>query len=303
MTAIGHHNPLGQATREHPGLAKLGRAGWLAKGIVYVIAGVLCLMVASKASGWSKSSTTGAQEASPTGALKTVAHATAGPLLMWVLAIGLLIYAAWRLVSAALPGDADAEAVAKRIGFVVSAIIYATFAFTAIALATSSATPANTNGNSKVTSLTGRVMGHSAGRWLIGLVGLIVVAVGVYRISKGVKQDINDELDLSGLSSERLRWTERLGRIGEIGRGTGIGLVGFFLLRAAMTYDPNEATGLDGALRRLAVNSWGVVVIVVVGVGFAAYGVFCASTFTRRRLEAPCSWPARHHGLGHKNPC
>jgi hypothetical protein len=287
MTATRHHNPLGQATRDHPGLVKLGRAGWLAKGVVYVIAGVLCLMVASKASGWSKSSTTGAEEASPTGALKTVAHATGGPLLMWVLAIGLFIYAAWRLVSAALPGDADAEAVAKRIGFVVSAIIYATFAFTAIALATSSAAPATTNGNSKVTSLTGRVMEHSGGRWLIGLIGLIVMGVGVYRISKGVKQDVNDELDLSGFSSERLRWTERFGRVGEIGRGIGIGLVGFFLLRAAITYDPNEATGLDGALRRMAVNSWGVLVIFVVGVGFAAYGVFCAATFTRRRLEAP----------------
>jgi hypothetical protein len=287
MTAIRHHNPLGQATRDHPGLVKLGRAGWLAKGVVYVIAGILCLMVASKASGWSKSPAAGAQEASPTGALKTVAHATGGPLLMWLLAIGLLIYAAWRLVSAALPGSSDAEAVAKRIGFVVSAIIYATFAFTAIALATSSATSDKANGNSKVTSLTGRVMGHSGGRWLIGLIGLIVMAVGAYRISKGVKQDINDELDLSGLSAERLRWTERFGRIGEIGRGVGIGLVGFFMLRAAITYDPNEATGLDGALRRLAVNSWGVLVIVIVGIGFAAYGVFCVSTFTRRRLEAP----------------
>jgi len=63
--------------------------------------------------------------------------------------------------------------------------------------------------------------------------------------------------------------------------------VGFFLLRSAMTYDPNEATGLDGALRRVAVNSWGVFVVVVVGIGFAAYGIFCLATFTHRRLQAP----------------
>ena len=56
-----------------------------------------------------------------------------------------------------------------------------------------------------------------------------------------------------------------------MGRGIGFGLVGFFLLRSAMTYDPNEATGLDGALRRLAVNSWGVFVVAIVGIGFVAY--------------------------------
>ncbi|MEP7113352.1 MAG: DUF1206 domain-containing protein, partial [Ilumatobacteraceae bacterium] len=67
----------------------------------------------------------------------------------------------------------------------------------------------------------------------------------------------------------------------------GFSLVGFFLLRSAITYDANQATGLDGALRRLAVESWGVVVVVIVGLGFAAYGIFCLATFTQRRLEAP----------------
>jgi hypothetical protein len=281
------HNPVGQLAQEHPGLVKFGRAGWLAKGIVYLVAGVLALMVASKASGWSNtSSETGTQEASPTGALKTIAHATGGPLLIWLLAIGMLIYAAWRVASAAMPGDNDGEAWMKRIGFVVSAIIYTTFAITAISLASSSpGADANANGNSQVTSITARIMGHTGGRWLIGIVGLIVIGVALYRVKKGVQQDVNDELDLSGLSAARLRWTERLGRVGEVGRGIGIGLVGFFLLRAAITYDANEATGLDGALRRLAQHGWGVMVIVVIGLGFAAYGLFCVSTFTRRRLE------------------
>jgi hypothetical protein len=169
---------------------------------------------------------------------------------------------------------------------VVSAIIYTTFAITAISLASSSpGADANANGNSQVTSITARIMGHTGGRWLIGIVGLIVIGVALYRVKKGVQQDVNDELDLSGLSAARLRWTERLGRVGEVGRGIGIGLVGFFLLRAAITYDANEATGLDGALRRLAQHGWGVMVIVVIGLGFAAYGLFCVSTFTRRRLE------------------
>src|SRR4029077_19388824 len=100
-------NPVGRLTAEHPGLVKLGRAGWLAKGIVYVIAGVLALGVAAKASGWADTSTAGNQEASPTGAIKTVAGSSGGTLLLWLLAAGLLLYSAWRLVTAFLPGGSD----------------------------------------------------------------------------------------------------------------------------------------------------------------------------------------------------
>jgi len=271
--AVAHplkHNPVGRLAADHPGVVKAGRAGWFAKGVVYVIAGVLALMIAAKASGWSKSPTTGTEEASPTGALKTVAHMSGGAVLMWLLAVGLLLYAAWRVVTALLPGGTDAEAWAKRIGYLVSAVIYATFAFTAISLARS--TPTNPDGNAKVTTMSARVMAHSGGRVLIGLIGVIAIAVGLYRIAKGVREDVGDELDLGGMSPQRAAWARRLGSIGEVGRGIGIAFIGFFLLRAAITYDTNEATGLDGALRRLATETWGVLLVVVIGAGFAAYG-------------------------------
>ncbi|MGZ4702647.1 MAG: DUF1206 domain-containing protein [Ilumatobacteraceae bacterium] len=278
-------NPVGRLTAQHPGAVKIGRAGWFAKGVVYVIAGILALSVAAKASGWSNSPTTGNQEASPTGAIKTVAGSGGGVLLLWLLALGMLIYAMGRVVSALLPGGHDAKARAHRIGYLASAVIYTTFAISAIALARRTQT--DPNGNKKVTDITASMMTHTAGRLVIGVLGVIVMAVGLYRLSKGVKLDVADELDLSGMSAARITWSKRLGAVGEIGRGIGIGLVGFFLLRSAMTYDANEATGLDGALRRVATSGLGVFVVVVVGIGFAAYGIFCLATFTHRRLQAP----------------
>jgi hypothetical protein len=282
MPAATMSNPTARIAAEHPGLVKIGRGGWAAKGVVYVIAGLLALVIVAKSFGWSPS--TPDREASPTGALATVAHATGGAMLLWLLAVGMLLYAAWRVVSALLPGSHGAKSVANRIGFVVSAVIYTTFAITAISLARSH--PA-TNGNSKVTTLTGRIMSHTAGRLLIGAVGVVVIAAGLYHIVKGLKQDVNDELDLSGMRPERVRWTRRLGAVGEFGRGLGVGLIGFFLLRAAITYDANQATGLDGALRRLAEQTWGALLVAVIGIGFVAYGVFCLATFTHRRLQSP----------------
>jgi hypothetical protein len=279
------HNPVGHLTSDHPAIVKFGRAGWFAKGVVYLVTGVLALLIAAKASGWSSAATAPNAEASPTGALKTISQMSGGALLMWALAGGLLLYAAWRVVSALMPGGSDAKARITRIGYLVSAVIYTTFAVTAISLARSAG--ANPDGNTKVTSMSDRLMANTGGRLLIGIVGAITIAVGLYRLSKGVRGDVTDELDLSSLSAQRRRWTERLGSIGEIGRGLGMALIGFFLVRAAATYDAAEGTGLDGALRRLATETWGVLVVVVVGVGFAAYGLFCLSTFTHRVLEAP----------------
>ncbi len=289
-TASPTNNPTGRLVAEHPRIVRIAKFGWFAKGVVYAVAGFLAFAIVANEDGLKS---TGApsgsgsdQEASPTGALKTIAHTTLGPLLLWVLAIGMVMYTAWRFVSAALPGGSDdAESKLKRVGFVVSGIIYLTFAWTAIKLATSS--KEQVDGNSTVTDLTKTIMDHTAGRLLIGLVGLIVIAAGAYRVRKGATDDVTDELSLGGMSHERIKVIHVLGRVGEIGRGVGIGLVGLFLVIAAFDYQSSEATGLDGALRRLATNSWGLVVVALVGAGFLAYGLFCLATFTHRRLETP----------------
>jgi hypothetical protein len=278
------HNPAGRLTAEHPQIVKLGRAGWFAKGVVYLLAGLLALVVVGQAYGWTNPSSA-SEEASPTGAIKEVAQSPGGAVLLWALAIGLFIYVAWRVITALLPGSTDAKGWTTRLGYFVSAVIYGTFAVSALYLATSHTS--NENGNQKVTDLTSRTMSHTAGRWLIGIAGAIAIGAAVYRAAKGLKMDVSDELDLTGMSPERLRWTRRLGAIGEIGRSIAIGLIGFFLIRAAVTFDPAEATGLDGALRRLAVEWWGVLLVAVVGIGFVAYGMFCLTTFTHRRLQAP----------------
>ena len=283
-TASMTHDPVGRVATEHPSIVKLGRVGWLAKGIVYLLAGALALVVVARSFGWS-TAVTGNKEASPTGAIKEVAHSGGGPLLLVALAVGMFLYALWRLATAVLPGSTDAEGLATRIGYGVSAILYTTFGVTAISLARSRT--AKANGNKTVSDMTSRLMQHTPGRWLVGIAGVVVIGAGLYRVVKGLKSDVTDDIDMSGMSAARRRWTRRLGAMGEVGRGIAMGLIGFFLVRAAVTFKAAEATGLDGALRRLALEPWGVLVVAGVGLGFIAYGLHCVTTFTRRRLQAP----------------
>ena len=282
MTAT--HNPVARVAAAHPAAVKFGRVGWFAKGVVYILAGILAILVVARSLGWTTSAT-GSNEASPTGAIKEVAHKGGGPLLLILLAIGLFLYAAWRLATALLPGSTDAEGTATRVGYLVSAILYITFAVTAISLARSPR--ANADGNQKETDITSGLMKNTGGRWLVGIVGLIVVGAGIYRLMVAKKGEVTKDVDMGGMSPERARITHWLGNLGEVGRGIAMGVIGFFLARAAVTFNAAEATGLDGALRRLLQYSWGAALCAIVGIGFVAYGIFCLDTFMRKRLQAP----------------
>ena len=199
----------------------------------------------------------------------------------------MLIYAAWRVVSALLPGSTDAKGWAHRIGYIASAVMYITFAISAIALARHA--PRTPNGNKKVTDISAVDHdAHGVGRVVIGLVGVIVIAVGLYRISKGVKMDVDDELDMSGMSPTRGRWTERLGadRRGRPRHRLRAGRILPGCERRFATTPTRPPASMAHCAASL-LESWGVVVVVVVGIGFAAYGIFCLATFTRRRLQAP----------------
>lgn len=286
MTSRQHASGISASalSRKHPVLVGLGRAGWFVKGVVYLLAGVLALIVVGRSYG--KNVVNGpTEEASPTGAIKEVAGLAGGRLLLVVLAVGLIFYALWRVVTALLPGGMGAENLAMRIGYLVSAVIYATFSFTAISLARHPTQ--NADGNKKVADISGRLLDTTTGRFLLGAAGAIAIGAGLYRTFKGLSGDVTKELDLARMSDARRSLTKRLGMIGEIGRGIAIGLIGFFLLRAAIFVNAQEATGLDGALHRLTSSAWGRAVIAVVAVGFFLYGILCVLTFNRRILEAP----------------
>ena len=262
---------------------RIARLGWFAKGVVYLLAGVLAASLAARSCQWSTPEVVG--EASPTGAIKELSELTGGRVLLYALGAGLTFYSLWRFYTAFAPGGTGAEAVAKRLGYGFSGILYLTFALTCFTL--TQHPQKDPDGNAKVTDITKRLLDQNIGRWIVGSCGVIAVAVGLYRFRKGLTGDVEDELNLSAVSPNRRRWLHHLGTLGEIGRGVAIALIGFFLVRASMKVDAQEATGLDGALRRLATQPLGAVVVAVVGFGFIAYGIFCLLTFSHRQLHAP----------------
>ena len=70
------------------------------------------------------------------------------------------------------------------------------------------------------------------------------------------------------------RALERAAQVGLIARGVVFGMMGLFLIRAALQHDPSQAGGLAEALQELARQPYAPVVLGAVALGLAAYGAY-----------------------------
>ncbi|SDN12908.1 protein of unknown function [Geodermatophilus siccatus] len=253
-------------------LEHLARIGLIAYGVVHLLVAWLALQLA-----WGGGS---GQSADQAGALATLAEQPLGRPLLWLLAVGLIALAAWQAAEVlrwrsrlSSSGDARKKAVEKTVKAVAKAVLYTVLAVLAVRTATS-------GGGGGGQQQAAGVFGWPAGRWLVGLVGLVVIGVGVYLVHKGVSKRFLQEVDLGQAPPQTTRLVTRLGQAGFPAKGVSLGVVGGLLVYAAATFDPARATGLDGALRTILGAPFGKVLLTLVAIGIAAFGAYC---FVRAR--------------------
>lgn len=246
---------------------RLARLGYLAKGIVYTIVGVLAVQAAFGSGG---------QTTDTKGALGAIAAQPFGKFLLALLTVGLIGYVVWRFVQAVQDpehkGD-DAKGWATRLGYAGSGLIYASLAFTAIGLIRGSG--GGGGGNSKQ-DWTARLLAQPFGQWLVGLVGALVIGFGFYQLYKAYKAKFRKKMKLQEMSPTEETWATRIGRFGLGARGVVFCIIGFFLLQAARQSDASEVRGLDGVLQSLAQQPYGPWLLGIVALGLVAYGIHMA---------------------------
>jgi len=274
--------------QSHPSLVALAKTGWIAKGVVYALVGVLAVPIV--VNGLTRDDAGGAQqqenEASQSGAISEIAETSLGTVALWLVAVGLGLYVLWRLVSIALPAENSASVWATRAGYLVSAIVYTSLAWTAVSFARASGSGATESEDSKVEGFTRDVMEASGGRWIIGLIGLALVGIAFYFAYKGISAEFRDELEPGGVGPLNHETIVRMGQIGWVGRAVMMLLIGWFLIQAAVNFNPDEARGLDGALREATSSTVGGLLAVIAAFGLIAYGLFCVVSAPRARLKS-----------------
>lgn len=261
-------------------LERLTQAGWIAKSVVYTLMGLTAFQIAQQ----DLAEGQGSGDASPEGSIARIAEAPSGRVLLAVLTVGLVLYAAWRLLSVAVLQGHELRCWANRIGYTFSAIFYLTLAYSAGKVAITGLDPEESN---SVESISRSVLEMAAGRWIVGLGGVATMGLGVYfGVHKGLQRSFVDELD--GVNKTfRNNGSKRkavlvTGVAGWVGRGIVTIMVGFFVLRSAVRFDPDDARGFDRALHQVAGTGVGSALVVVTAIGLILYGVFC---FSSRRLQ------------------
>jgi Domain of Unknown Function (DUF1206) len=247
--------------------------GLAARGLLYLLLALLSIELVAGSS----------TNVDTRGALHRLARDDFGTVVLVLLAIGFAGFALWHLY-VAFVGGARGHEVSRRLVDAGRAVVYGLLCALAVSFL---ATPRR-SGNSDQTdqTWTARVLQWSGGRHLVGAVGVAVIGAGVYLLWRAVSGHAQDEPAVLDAAPRETPTLHLLGAVGNVARGALVALVGVFVLSAAIEYDPNDTVGLDGALKRLLDESFGDVLVVLVALGFAAFGVYSIARAWVNRQQA-----------------
>lgn len=240
----------------------LARVGYAISGVLHIVIGWLAVQVALGSGG---------EDADQGGALETLAGNPLGVVVLWLGVVGFAALALWQAITAALP-DEDGSDRAKAAG---RAVLYGALTFSAFTVARGGSSDSGEQTQDATATLLEAPMGVA----LVSAVGVGVVIAGAYHVYKGATQKFVEDLRTTG-GGHLGRGVRVTGTLGYVAKGIALGVVGVLFVVAALTSDPEESTGLDGAMQTLAEQPYGTFLLLGVGVGIALYGVY---SFARAR--------------------
>ena len=255
----------------------LARLGYASKAIVYGIIGVLALAAGAN---------TGGAITDRSGALRAILSRPLGNTLLFVLAIGLCGYSLWRVLDAVIDPDRHGMrlgGLVTRIGNIVRAILYGALGVEAFRLAAGLRTPRGDGTRVWVA----RVLEWPLGDWVLGLAGAIVIAYGVSQIHEVLVGHSHSNIDLTPVPVRMRYPLLKIGRFGVGARAVIISVLGFFVLRAAITHDPRQAQGIRESIQGIVAVFEGRWVLIVIALGLIAYAVDQALHARCRRIRSP----------------
>jgi hypothetical protein len=252
----------------------LGRAGFAARGVMYIIVGWLAVQVAFGHS---------SHEADRSGAVHAIGSTPAGGFLLWLLFIGFVGMALWRLSEAVYgtPGSGEHKT-AERLASLARAVLYAVIAYGVIKYAIGAGGPQSSDKQS--VDLTATLLKYPGGQALVVVIGLALIGGGIALAYSAWKEKFRKDLELGQTDARTRRIVEWLGKFGGIARGAVFVTVGIFLVVAAVQAKPQQAKGIDSALRTLATTPLGPWLLVLVAIGLIMFGLFSICLAKWRRV-------------------
>jgi hypothetical protein len=250
-----------EAASNHKALDVLARTGFAVMALLHIIIGAIGIAIAFGHPG----------EAEPTGAIAQLADNPWGTVVMWVCVAACLGLALWQASEATLRARSlpRTERLAKLVSSGFLAIAYGSVGLTFAGFALGQRSDSGDNTRDFSASL----MASPIGPWALVALGLTILGIGIYFMVKGFRRGFKEELfHFDG--TRRGRLIDSLGVTGHVAKGIALNLTGLLFVIAAAQHRPEESTGLDGSLKALQDHPFGPTLLVAIGAGFIAYGIF-----------------------------
>ena len=249
---------------ENPVLALLERLGYVVRGALYAVMGLLALGVAV--------GIVGGQTTDLSGSLVFLTANPFGKLTLVVVVVGLAAYSLWGFIRAIydpLHRGKGASGYAARLGFVSSAVSYAAIVFLAIQLLAGSSGGAGNSTQKTVAA----ILVHPGGGWLTVIIGVVAILVGLGQFLEAYRATFKEDLKGAEMTDAERVNVIRLGRFGMFARGVTFVVLGWFVVQAGIHHDPAQAQGFGGAFAFLLAQPFGRVILGIVALGFVALGL------------------------------
>lgn len=259
----------------NPLMEPMARLGYGVRGLIYIILGVLAMLLAFGKSGGA---------ADQQGAIAVIGKQPAGMFMLWVVLIGLVSYSFWGLVRALfdpLHKGNDKKGLLTRAGFLLSAIGYAYLSYTAYSFIVYRGGKTQTQQQSFAS-----IMTTTWGPWVIFIIGLIVIAIGLYQMYQGFNSSFDKQFKTYVMTTDEIKLATQLGRFGTAARGLVFALVGGLMVLAVVQSSSSQPQGIDAALTSLLRLPYGMWILGLVALGVIAFGIYsvlCAFWFRLRR--------------------
>lgn len=255
-----------------------GRAGFVARGVIYILVGILAVRIAFADGGSGRQADRG-------GALSEIAQKPFGSVLLWVLGIALVGMALWRLSEAAFgAAGPDGHKATKRLASAGRAVFYGFVSYSVLMFAAGDRGSGGGKSDSQSQDVTARALDMPGGRWIVGVVGVAIACAGLYIGARAAMRKFHKHLRLDEMSPAERRAVDITGVFGGVSRGLVFAVAGGFAVAAAVKARSGEAKGMDDTLRSFATTPAGPWLLALIAVGLMAFGLFSWANARRRKI-------------------
>jgi fumarate reductase subunit D len=248
----------------NPVLELLERLGYVVRGALYAVMGLLALGIALGIGG--------GKATDLPGSLVFLVANPFGKLVLVVAAVGLTAYSLWgftRAIYDPLHRGKGAGGYAARLGFVTSAVSYAAIVLFSLQLLFGTAVA---SGNSNQTTVA-TILSHPGGGWLTVIIGLVAIGVGLGQFLEAYRATFKEDLKDAAMTDSEREWAIRFGRFGMFARGVSFLVIGWFVVQAGIHHDAAQVQGFGGAFIFLLNQPFGRVLLGVIALGFVSLGL------------------------------